>query len=160
MASADTFEGAKNGLIFLFAYLNTVGQDVGMERAIALNTKMCETLGTAQGKAIRAQVGIEEFDAAVAASLARRSIEEALGISSEATQENAQETLYKVGRCPVYEAARALGMEGAAIEASCRAGAIRYMDMMVKQFDPRLSGQLREFRSSAEDSCVEAIILH
>jgi hypothetical protein len=160
MASADTFEGAKNGLTFLFAYMNMVGQDIGMERATALDTKMCEAMGAAHGKAIRAQAGIEELDAAVAASLTGRSIEQTLGISSEVVQEGAQETVVKVGRCPVYEAAQALGMEGAAIEASCRAGSIRYMDTVVKQFDPRLSYQLREFRSSAEDSCVEAIILH
>jgi hypothetical protein len=38
--------------LFFFAYLNTVGQDIGMERAIALDTKMCEMMGSTVGQAI------------------------------------------------------------------------------------------------------------
>ena len=50
-------------------------------------------------------------------------------------------------------------MDGATIEAMCRAGAIRYMDMMVKQLNPNLSYLLREFRSSADGYCVEEVVL-
>jgi len=54
MGSKDTFEGAKNGFTYYFAYLNTVGQEIGMERAVALQSKMCEAMGAAQGKMIKA----------------------------------------------------------------------------------------------------------
>ena len=36
MAISDTFNGAKNALVLFYAYLNMVGQDIGMERAFAL----------------------------------------------------------------------------------------------------------------------------
>lgn len=159
MATADTFHGAKNAFTFFYAYLNAVGQDVGMERAVALDTKMCETMGSAVGKAIKEQAGIEEIDPKVAASLTGGSIKESLGISSEVIQEGAKRIVSKIGRCPIYEAAQELGMEGATIEAICRASAIRYMDTMVKQFNPNLSYQLREFRSSADNFCIEEVVL-
>ena len=159
MASTDTFNGAKSAFTFFYAYLNTVGQEIGMERAIALDAKMCEMMGAAQGKAMKDQAGIGEMDLAMAASLAVRSIDEALGISSEVIEEGAQRIASKVGRCPVYEAAQALGMDGASIEAMCRASSLRYMDTMVKQLNPHLSYRLREFRPSADGFCVEEVVL-
>ena len=54
MATEDTFSGAKNAFAYYFAYLNTVGQEIGMERAVALQSKMCEAMGAAQGKMIKA----------------------------------------------------------------------------------------------------------
>ena len=159
MASADTFNGAKNAFTFFYAYLNAVAQEIGMERAIALDAKMCEMMGTAQGQAMKDQVGIDEIDLVMAASLAVRSIDEALGISSEVIEEGAQRIASRVGRCPVYEAAQALGMDTAGIEAMCRASALRYMDTMVKQLNPHLSYRLSEFRSSADGYCVEEVVL-
>jgi hypothetical protein len=159
MASTDTFNGAKNAFTFFYAYLNTVGQAIGMERAITLDAKMCEMMGAAAGKAMKAQAGLGEMDIATAAPLAARSIDEALGINSEVIQEGAQRIAFKVGRCPIYEAAEALGMDGTSIEAMCRASALRYMDTMVKQFNPHLSYRLSEFRSSAVGHCIEEVVL-
>lgn len=159
MASLDTLHGATNAYAFFFAYLNTVGQEIGMDRAIALDTGMCEMMGTAQGKAIKAQANFDEIDLATAASLARRSVDEGLGISSEVIEESAQQIILKVDRCPIYEAAQALGMDGATIEAICRASSLRYMDTMVKQWNPHLGYELNEFRSSAGGHCIEAVVL-
>jgi predicted ArsR family transcriptional regulator len=157
MAVEDTFNGAKTGLTLLFAYLNMVGQEIGMERAMALDTKMCEAMGAAQGQMVRQQAGTEEFDTKAASQLLLGSIEKGLGILSETTEEGPQRVVVKIGRCPVYEAAQALGMDAEAIEATCRAGSIRFMDTMAKQFDPNLSYQLTRFRSAADDYCEEAI---
>jgi hypothetical protein len=52
-----------------------------------------------------------------------------------------------------------LGMDNESIEAVCRAGALRYMDAMVKQWNPNLSYRLREFRSSADGHCIEEVVL-
>jgi hypothetical protein len=82
-----------------------------------------------------------------------------LGISSEVIEESAQRITSKIGRCPLYEAAQELGMDGATIEAICRASALRYMDTMVKQWNPHLSYRLSEFRPSADGCCVEEVAL-
>jgi hypothetical protein len=159
MASVDTFNGAKNAFTYMFAYLNTVGQDIGMERALALDTKMCEAMGVAQGMEIKKQGGTEQVGLQAVTSLTERFLEDGLGISSKLLEEDARKRVFKVGRCPLYEAAEALGMDSASIEGLCRAGAIRYMDTLVKQLNPALSYQLREFRSSAEECCIEGILL-
>lgn len=159
MAITDVFEGAKNVFTFYFAYLNAVGEEIGMERAIALDAGMGEVMGAAQGQAIKAQVGMDEIDLATAASLASRSIEEGMGISSEVTEESAERIVCATGRCPLYEAHQLLGADDATIEARCRATALPYMDAMVKQWNPQLSYRLKEFRSSPEGPCLEEIVL-
>lgn len=159
MASVDTFNGAKNAFTYMFAYVNTVGQDIGMERALALDTKMCEAMGAAQGMGIKQQAGMERIDLQAVSSLTERFLEDGLGIASEPLEQDARERVFKVGRCPLYEAAEALGMDSAGIEGLCRSGAIRFMDTLVKQLNPAFSYQLREFRSSAEESCIEGILL-
>lgn len=159
MSTTDTLRGATNAFTFVFAYINTVGQEIGMEKAIALDAEMCAMMGAAQGQAIKAQAGLDEIDLATAATLADASIEEGLGITSEVIEKSAQHVVSRVGRCPLYEAGQAVGMDNATIEAMCRAGALRYMDTMVKQWNPNLSYRLREFRSSAEGHCIEEVVL-
>nr|NIV39757.1 hypothetical protein [Anaerolineae bacterium] len=144
---------------FLFAYINTAAQEIGMERAIELDTRMCETMGAAQGMALKEQAGMEELGLEAVTALTERFLEDGLGITSKLLEEDANRRLFAVGRCPVYEAAAELGMDHATIEALCRSGAIRFMDTMVKQMNPALSYQLQEFRSSAEGSCKEAMYL-
>jgi len=158
MAVEDTFNGAKAGLTMLHAYTNTVAQAIGMEQALALDTKTCEAMGAAQGKMIKEQAGVEEFDAQAAHQLLSK-VTEGFGILSETIEESPQRVVAKAGRCPVYEAAQALGMDTKAIEASCRAGSIRFMNAMATQLNPNLSYQLTKFRSAADDYCEEAIVL-
>ena len=158
MAIEDTFNGAKNAFVFHQAYVNTVAEDIGIERAAALETKMCETLGALQGRMAKRQAGIEEFDAK-AAHLVCGQVIGGLGLTSEVTEESPQEVVVKVGKCPIFEAAQLMGQDVQTSEAACRVGAIRFMDTMVKQLNPNLRHELRKFRSAPEDFCVEAIVL-
>jgi hypothetical protein len=158
MAVEDTFNGAKNGYLMLHAYTNTVAQAIGMEQALALATKMSETMGAAEGKMYKEQAGIEEFDTKAAYQGLNTSIE-GVGILSDVIEESPQKIIFKVGRCPIYEAAQALGMDTKAIEANCRASSISFMEAMAKELNPNLSYQLTKFRSSADDYCEEAIVL-
>jgi hypothetical protein len=158
MSVSDTFRGAKSGLAFLLAHQNTVAQAIGMERAHALNREMVQALGTAQGKDLKGRVDIEEIPPELARSLAGEFLEQALGIRSEAVEVSPESVAIEVGRCPIYEAAEALGMEHAAIEALCQTGSIPYMDALIKQFNPDLEYVLSQFRSSADAPCVEMIV--
>ena len=158
MTIADTFTGAKSGLTFLYAYQGTVAQEIGAQRAVALNSRMAKAMGTAQGKALKERVDVEEIPPKLAASLAGTFLEQALGIQSRVAEGTAEKAVIEVGRCPIYEAAEALGMENTGIEALCRAGAIQYMDVLIKEFNPDLAYDLRQFRPSADASCIEAIV--
>jgi hypothetical protein len=159
MAVQDTFNGAKTGLTLLNAYSEAVAQAIGMEQATALLTMTCETLGAAQGKMIKQQAGFEECDIKTAQLLLMNAIEEGFGIQSEVLEETPQRVAVRIGRCSNYESAQAVGMDADAIEASCRACSIRFMEAMAKQLNPNLSYQLMKFRSAPDDCCEEVIVL-
>jgi hypothetical protein len=158
MAIEDVFLGAKTGLTLFEAYVNTVTQEIGMERALGLVTKTFEKMGAMQGKMMKEQARIKEFDAKTAWSLLK-TIYEGFGTSEEVVEETPKRVAFKVGRCPVYEAGQMLGMDAKSIEAGCRAGSVRQGDAMVKQLNPKLSFPLTKFRSAADDFCVHEIIL-
>ncbi|GAI19116.1 unnamed protein product [marine sediment metagenome] len=158
MAIEDTFNGAKNAYTFFGVYVNTVAQEIGMERALALHTKMCETAGSMQGKMMKEQAGIKEFDAKAAYSLAK-AIPEGIGLALEVLEESPTRVRFKCGRCSIYDGHQAGGLDDKTRETMCRAGSLRFMDTMVKQLNPNLSYQLRKFRSAADDFCEEEIVL-
>ena len=158
MTIEDTFRGAKNGYIYSYAYLTMVAEEIGMERAIALENKMCEARGAIDGKIIKEQVDIKDFDAKAAASIAENYVE-SIGMRLEVIEESPQKVSFKIGRCPLYEATQVLGLDAETIEHLCRAGPVRNMDSMVKQLSPNLNYQLRKFRSGTDNFCEEVIEL-
>ena len=158
MAIEDVFNGAKKALTLFDAYTNTVAQEIGMERAVSLMTKMCENMGAIQGKMMKEQAGIKEFDAKAAWSLLRTT-PEGLGLSIEVLEESPERVVVKVGKCSVYEAAHMLGMDAKTIETMCRASSEKFMDTVAKQLNPNLSSRITKFRSAPDDFCEEEIVL-
>jgi hypothetical protein len=159
MTVEDTFNGAKAALVFDHAWRHSVAQVLGVEQALAMDTKICEAMGTAQGKMIKEQTGVDEFDIMTARQVLTDMMEEGYGILSDVIEESSQMARIKVGRCPVYESALALGMDAEAIESSCRAGSVRFMDSVAKQLNPNLCWQLIKFRSTPDGYCEEALML-
>ncbi len=155
----EKFTGAKNGMSMFFAYFGTVAKEIGMDRALALNRRMFEAMGAAAGQAIREASGGNGVDAVTAGTLAGRHIQDTMGFEQERVEKSPGLILCACGRCPIYEAAQEVGMDGATIEAVCRAGPIPYMDVLVRQLNPRLSYRLTQFRSSAAEPCKEEIVL-
>ena len=158
MSIEDTFNGVKSGLTFINAYINTVAQTLGEEQALAFDSTTCEALGTAQGKMVKAQTGIDDIDLKTSSQLLQNLIKEGFGIRSDVIGETSDKITINVRRCPVYESMLALGMDTKAIEANCRAGAIQFMDAAAKQLNPRLGYELTKFRSSADDYCKEVLV--
>lgn len=159
MAQDDKLIGARNGLALYFAYMNDVAREIGMERAVTLSAYGDESMGAMRGKMIREQAGAAKFDVKAAAKAARESIAEDFGIISKVVDETPNSVVVHCGRCPVYEAARMVGIDAENVETDCCGGAIRYMDALVKQLNPNLSYELRTFRSSADDFCEEAVVM-
>jgi hypothetical protein len=159
MAMEDKFDGAKTAFGFYFAYLNAVAQEMGMEKATALSSKVFETMGTMQGRMIKEQAGAREFDAKGAGMQASDVIAEAIGIRSEMIEGTPQKAVMKCGRCPVYEAAQMAGLDTKTTETLCRGSSLKFMDAMVKQLNPNLSYKLKKSRSTADDFCEEEVAL-
>jgi hypothetical protein len=158
MGTKDVFKGAKAAYTMFDAYINTVAQDIGMERAVGLLAKTYVNMGAMQGKRMKEQAGIKKFDAK-AASPAVKTTGDALGVSTKVAEQSPQRVVFKIGRCSIYDAAQTLGMDTKTIETMCRASTERFMDTLVKQLDPSLSFRVRKFRSTADDFCEEEIIL-
>lgn len=129
-----------------------------MEPALALDDQVCEAMGATQGKMTKEQSGIDEFDAKTANQMLSHAIRHGFGMLSEPIKESPERVVLSVGRCPIYEAALAVGMDPEAIEASWRPSAIGFMDGMAKALNPELSYRVQAFRSSPEDHCVEEVV--
>jgi hypothetical protein len=157
MGIEEKLEGARNGFAFYLSYLNTVGQEIGVEKAMALSAQTDTMMGEAQGRLMREQAGGEDVDISTAADMATDLIKESFGISSVIVKQSPDKVVLRCTRCPVYEAGHMTGHDTGMIEQFCRTGAIGFMDAMVKQLNPSLNYQLTKFRSGAEDCCEEEI---
>jgi len=158
MAIEDAFNGAKNAFTFYGAYLNTVAQEIGMERALALHTKMLETMGAMQGKMMKAQAGTEEVDAKAAWSVVK-AVPGSLGLVFEVLEERPTTVRMKCRQCSLYEGWQMAGLDAKTRESMCRAGPLRFMDTAVKQLNPKLSYQLAKYRPASDGFCEEQIVL-
>jgi hypothetical protein len=160
MSTKDTFNSAKISYTDFFAYINTVVQEIGMDRVLALMTKSDEARGVKVGKMIKEQAGGKEFDVKEAARTVINMAKEIGGID-DVLEKSPQRvvTRTRFGNCPLYEAAKEVGLDDNTIETLCRAGSLRFLDTMVKQLNPNLSYRLRKFRSVDDGGCVEEIVL-
>jgi hypothetical protein len=68
-------------------------------------------------------------------------------------------TVTKFGKCPVYEGAKAAGMEDGEIERLCRASSLVFLNTVVKQLNPKLKYIVSAFRSEEYGGCVEEIVV-
>jgi len=158
MAIEDTLSGARNAFVFYGAYLGTVAEEIGMERALALHTKMVETMGPMQGAMMKEQAGIKDFDIKAAYSLVK-AVPESLGIATEILEETPTAVRFKCLQCSLYEGLQMSGLDEKTRETMCRDGSIRLMDIALKQLNPSLSYRLMKYRSGAEDFCEEGVVV-
>lgn len=159
MSSEDSHNWVISAFTYFYAYFNAVAEEIGLAKATALDTQVSEMFGTRNGQVIKEETGLDVIDLATSVDLLYTTIEEQVGISSEVVEEDSQRIVSRIGRCPIYEAAQAMEMDNEAIEANCRASMIHYMDTMIKQFNPDLSCRLVKFRTSADDHCIEEVVL-
>ena len=158
MENRDAFGGAKTAMMFLDIFANMVAQEIGMERTLNLTAKAGEKMGEMQGTMMKQQIGAKEIDAKTAWSLLKTTPEQ-LGLNFQIIEESPKRVVVKAGRCSIYEAAQALGIDNKSIETMCKFSSNRFDDSFVKQLNPRLNFRVRKFRSSADDFCEEEITL-
>jgi len=139
------------------AFFNTVIQEVGMEKALALLSKCNENLGSMMGKMMKEQMGIKELDAKEIISM-MKGISEDFGFGS-VIEESPTAVLVKQFKCPFYTGLQEVGFNHEDIEAFCRNGPAVTMKAYVEQLDPNVDYQLKKFPSSPDDFCVEEFVL-
>lgn len=159
MAMKKTFDTAVTAYTDYYSYIRTAVEDLGLQHACKILTTSDTGRGIQAGKAIRAEDTKKKYDAVVTAKIIIDMAKEIGGIDDvlESSPENVV-TVTKFGNCPVYEAAKAAGLDDKTIEKLCRAGSIVFFDKMVKQLDPSLSYRLKAFRSQKDGGCVEETV--
>ena len=158
MAAQDAVHAARFAYTAYDVFLMGVAQAIGMEQALAIQAQALAGMGTAQGQMLKEQMGIEQADAQMAYGIVAQMLD-TIGFETEVVVSSPERVAFRAGQCPIYEAGVVVGMDPAMIEASCRSGGICTMDAMVRQLNPSLRYRLHTFRSSAEDGCVEEIVV-
>ena len=154
----DVFNGAMAGFVFFEGFRNEVAEEIGEEKTLSLMDKMSISLGKMQGKILKSQARSDKIKK-VTPSIARSLIGvifAGLGMETETLNETPEKFSLNVKRCPVYEAGKLMGLVD---ENLCRHGAVKFMDNVVKQLNPNLSYELKNFRTSSDDCCQEEIVL-
>ena len=153
---ATQFDGAVTGFATFFGYFRRVAEEIGIEKATALYTEAQIRHGREFGSSLKQQ-SKGQHDAMTASALVLPALEQGAGFTAQTMEKSPRRVVYRFGRCPFYEGAKAAGMDEGSIESVCRAGSLKYMDAAVKQLSPRLCHELRKMRSSSDDFCEEAI---
>jgi hypothetical protein len=156
MTKEDAFNAATFAFTSRSGLFGAVAKAMGMEQALALDSQVNDLMGAEQGKMIAAQAGVEQVDAQTAYALLEN-VMTTLGMSPTVTETSPQKVTFDAGPCPIYEAGLAMGMSPAEIEATCRSGAIVFMNAAAKQLNPDLSYILQSFRSRPEGGCIEQV---
>ena len=154
----DTFTGAKNAFIMLDAFINTVAKENGENKAFSMMEETCLNMGAVQGKMLKSKARrekIKEMNPSNAALLASDAIK-GFGIATEILKESADKVSMEVKKCPVYEAAKMMGLDP---EQFCRSSSLPFMDSLVKELNPNLQYELEKFRIGQDDFCKESISL-
>ncbi len=159
MSNNDKLRGATSAFTLHYAYLNSVAQELGFDRAETISADVCRMMGTARGKRIKELMDLEELTPETAAEVARKSIEEDFGIISYAIEAGPERIVLQCEQCPVYDGALNAGMNHEAIENQCRFAPLGYMDALIRELNPKLNYRLRKFRNSADGKCEEEIVL-
>lgn len=158
--SESTFNGAKTAYLSCFSYINALINEVGIEQAFALMTKSDKPRGIGVGNEIKAEAGGKDFTIKETLETITEMAKDIGGIDVllELTDSKAV-TLTAFGKCPIYEAAKQIGMDDKTIEALCRASSLVFLDSVVNQLNPKLRYKVSHFRSEEYGGCVEEIIL-
>ena len=142
MASTEAFNAAKNVVGMYGIFFKTVAQEIGMERALALQSKAYETFGSELAEMFK------EPDLNKLASQINE-MNKGYGTVAETNVEPTK-IVFKILKCPWYEGLQAAGLSQEEIRAWCQHSG-------EGQILPNITGSIVRFRSSADDYCIEEI---
>ena len=107
---------------------------------------------------VKARVSAHRVDAKLAVDLLMELVG-VVGIEPEVLEQSPERVVFRVSRCPIYEAGRTLGMDHSAIETLCRTRILPRMVRAAKELNPELDTRLVQFRAGEDDSCIEETFL-
>ena len=144
----------------LYSVLSVLVQELGPERAIDILHGSMEEFGGVCGRSLLERIGAVEgpIDAQMAFPLLA-TVTEAVGTDASAVDVSPTQVTYQVGMCSSYRAAKPLDGRMTFWPHSAAPGQVCAMDAAAKELNPRLSVTIERFRTTADEPCVERIVL-
>lgn len=154
-ASEQAFNTARDLFTISLMYVKAVGEEIGMERALDILGKSSEAWGIQAAKAAK-EMGLRGDDARAAGWVVGKLLLGSWGVASRPLEVSPQKIVAENGRCPVYDASVMAGINPKSV---CRS-LTKSPDAIFKEINPDLSQQCLKFRSSPDDTCIEAIAMN
>jgi len=149
------FNAAKLMSSKLAAYVIAVASRYGEQEAFDLLFSTFDQYGRRMGNTLKQQLegkeaGVQDIYNVVAPMFM------AQGFEPEKVEENAKTIIVKIPRCPLYEGCQEAGVPG---EEFCQCLARPLMNAIVKAINPKAQHRFLKFRTSAEDYCIERLVI-
>ena len=155
MSLEDAFNATKRMASRLATYVMAVAEKYGKEEAFELLKSTFAQSGRQTGDMLKQQLEGKEASALDISDLVLPGIASA-GHELEKIEEGADKVTVKILRCAAYEGFQEAG---APAEEFCRYWAEPMMDALAKAINPKARWKFLKIRSSAEDYCLEQVII-
>ncbi len=126
-----------------------------MTRALEILATTYEDIGAYRGLNYKNQSEIKNFNAEKAFPILKKVVEE-LGMDYEIQQMDPEKVVVKLGRCPIFEAAKFGGLDP---ENFCHCGAMKYMNTLLDQLNPKLEYEINKIKAEEKDFCITTLKL-
>ncbi|MHA1148633.1 MAG: L-2-amino-thiazoline-4-carboxylic acid hydrolase [Promethearchaeota archaeon] len=153
--SEQLFKSVRSVYIALAAYVNKVGEEIGMDKALDLLSKSFSEIGGYQGKKLKKKTNLDNANASEAYELIKQ-VPLSLGINLMIPKNEANKLKTRLDKCPIFESAKVVGIYP---ESFCDNTAVPYYDAVAKQLNSELEFQRTKIKSSEIDFCEEQLIL-
>lgn len=153
--SDQLFKSVRSVYIALAAYVNKVGQEIGIEKAMELLSNSFAEVGTYQGKKLKKLADKEKLNADEAYEL-MKVVPKSMGINFMIPQKDSNNVITRLDKCPVYECAKVVGLD---IGTFCNNSAIPYFNAIAKQLNIDLEFNRNKVKTSESDFCEEQLTL-
>jgi hypothetical protein len=139
----------------LAAYVMAVAQKYGEQEAFDLLFSTFDQYGKRIGNMLKQQLEGKEVTVQSIYDIVTPMFT-ALGLELEKIEENAKTIIVRIPRCPLYEGCQQVG---APTEEFCLCMAKPLMNAIVKAINPKAQHRFLRHRTSAEDHCIEQIVV-
>lgn len=158
MARQEDTTGVHRAYAVLFAYIIATIEELGSEKAFTVLSKVVEERGKADGRALIRRLGIQGTD--LDAGLTVYSAFLTDGGIPHRVEKTKDKALIRISQCPMYTAYYSSGLAcDWLVEAMCKNVALPLVTSVLKQVNPQFKAEIRRFKTSSEDYCLEELVL-
>jgi len=155
MSEEHAFNATKSVASELAAYVMAVAQKHGQQEAFELLSSAFDQFGRRVGSMIKEQLGGKELNIQNISGIVVSILVEQ-GFEPETIEKTEDSVTFRIPRCPLYEGCEEAGAPAGEI---CKYMAEPLMNGILKAIKPKAQHKVIKYRTSAEDHCIEQVII-